>query len=119
MFNGENVFKKIVKGLGKGLSKLWERKEEIASDAIRGFKGFVKGYRSVRDNAPWYASGLLKVSMTAVEMGLTSGVKNPLLKTYYDILSGTVMDTYNLSLISYGTSKVVEHSGYDNRWFKW
>ena len=49
------------------------------SYAGKGFKGGLEDYRDVRDNSPWYAQALLKVGMTAVELGATKWIKDPVM----------------------------------------
>jgi len=60
--------------LGKAMKGLWTKitDGEIGSDIAQGFKGGLEGYRQVRDNSPWYAQAMLKISMTSVELGLTA-----------------------------------------------
>jgi RHS repeat-associated protein len=112
MFNAE------YNTLGKALKGLWNKSGEIMSDAWTGLKGGLEGYREVRDNSPWYAQGMLKVGMTAVEMGLTGWIKDPVLSIWYNSTSGVVMDTYTLDPVSIATSQISQLSNYDSRWFK-
>ncbi len=103
--------------LSKALKGLWSKKGQIVSDIGKGFKGYLHGYRQVRDNSPWYARGMLKVSMTAVEMGATAGLA-PELKFVYDANSGVWMDTIPVSPIGVLENIASSVSGYDTRWFK-
>jgi len=80
MFNAEyDTLRKAIKGL-------WTKITDgtIGSDISQGFKGGLEGYREVRDNSPWYAQAMLKGSMTAVEMGLTGWIKDPVLSIWYN-----------------------------------
>jgi hypothetical protein len=66
---------------------------------------------------PWYTQAMLKAGMTAVEMGATAGIKNPIANIWVQTVSGTYFDTQPLSVVGYVSSKAVEVSGYDNTWF--
>ena len=111
MFNGE------FDTLGKALKGLWSKKGQIVSDTGKGLKGYLHGYRQVRDNAPWYARGILKVGMTGVEMGATAGLA-PELQFVYNANSGVWMDTIPTSPIGALSYGAAELTGYDGRWFK-
>ena len=45
------------------------------SVSVQGLKGSLQGYRDVRDNSPWYAQAMLKIDITAIEIGTTSWIK--------------------------------------------
>jgi len=47
------------------------------SVSVQGLKGGLQGYSDVRDNSPWYAQAMLKIGITAIEIGTTSWIKNP------------------------------------------
>ncbi len=99
LFNAEGIFRKITKGLGKSLSKLWKRKGEIGSNIIQGFKGGFRGYRNVRDNAPWYARLMLKMGITGIEEGATGGLSG-WSKISFDMFSGAYLDSFPTSRYS-------------------
>ena len=78
--------------LKQSMAKLWDRKGEIWSDVGEGFEGGLNGYREVRDNAPIYASWMLKGAMSATEMGLTVKIPSGIIEIY-DFTSGMFFDT--------------------------
>jgi hypothetical protein len=63
----------------------------ITGDIGEGFEGGLNGYREVRDNAPAYASWMLKGAMTVTEMGLTVRVPSGIIEIY-DFTSGMAFD---------------------------
>lgn len=75
MFNAEG------KTIGQSFKQLWTKLTDgtITGDIAKGFEGGLEGYRQVRDNSPWYARGMLQVGMTAVELGATRWIKDPVL----------------------------------------
>ena len=114
MFNAEGgTFSKIWKGLSGSMSTLNDRKGEILSDAGKGLKGGLDGYRAVRDNrsgnVPLIARGMLRVSITSVELGLTSWIKDPLLYIYVNVNSGVLLDRIPLNRVAIPANLV---SGY-------
>ena len=104
--------------LGKALKGLWNKKGEIMSDAGKGFKGGLEGYRDVRDNSPWYARYLLKIGMTAVELGATKWIKDPALYIYTNVTSAIYLDTIPLNRIAIPASYIHDYSSHDSNWFK-
>jgi RHS repeat-associated protein len=117
--NSVSASNKQMTHLASGAVKLVDN---LMADMAKGFKGGLEGYREVRDNSPWYAKSLLKVSMTATELGATSWIswaKNPITYIWYNSFSGAYFDTYEYTnRISFFTSTVVDISEYDNKWFE-
>jgi len=80
------------------------------NDAGTGLRGGLDGYRAVRDNrsgnVPVIARGMLKVSITSVELGLTSWIKDPLLYIYVNVNSGFALDTIPLNPVAISSNIV-------------
>jgi len=109
MFNAEGLTMK------QSFSKLWSKITDgtIMNDAGKGLRGGLDAYRAVRDNrngnVPLIARGMLRVSITSVELGLTSWIKDPLLYIYVNVNSGFLLDTIPLNRIAIPANLV---SGY-------
>jgi len=130
LFNAEGgTFSRIWKGLTGSLSTLNDRSGEILSDAKTGLTAHVKdipkalrgglnGYREVRDNAPLVPRYMLNGAITAVELGLTGWIKDPLLYVYVNVTSGVYMDTIPLSPVAISSNIIHSYSSHDSTWFK-
>jgi hypothetical protein len=130
LFNAEGgTLSKIWKGLTGGISKVYDRKDEILSDAKTGLnahvkdipkalKGGLNGYRQVRDNAPAVPRYMLKGAMTAVELGLTKWIKDPVLYIYVNVNTGVYMDTIPLNPVSFSANRIHNYSSHDSSWFE-
>jgi hypothetical protein len=111
LFNAEGeTFSRIWKGLTGSMNTLNDRRGEILSDAGKGLRGGLDGYRAVRDNrsgdVPVIARGMLRVGITSVELGLTSWIKDPLLYIYVNVNSGFALDTIPLNSVALSSNIV-------------
>jgi hypothetical protein len=117
MFNAEGGFRE---GIKKSLNTVWGKLTDgtIGRDALQGLKGGLEGYREVRDNSPWYARGMLKAGMTAVELGATRWISDPVTYIYVNVSSGVYLDTVPLTPVGVGAQVIHYNSSHDATWFK-
>jgi hypothetical protein len=106
LFNAEGeTFSRIWKGLTGSMNTLNDRRGEILSDAGKGLRGGLDGYRAVRDNrsgdVPVIARGMLRVGITSVELGLTSWIY-----IYVNVNSGFALDTIPLNSVALSSNIV-------------
>jgi hypothetical protein len=69
----------------------------LKKDIPVALQSALDGYRDVRDNSPVVPRTMLKVSITAIEMGLTSSLKGTT-GMGYDFFSGMTFDTQPLNM---------------------
>jgi hypothetical protein len=111
LFNHNFSLKRIYKGLWKGMRGVYNKRGQILEDAGNGFKGYLNGYRDVRDNAPIGIRLWLRGTLTITEMGATAGLSGTT-KIVYDMFSGAYSDTIITS--EYGLSGYIIHGYYND-----
>ncbi len=96
LFNHNFSLKRIYKGLWKGMRGVYNKRGQILEDAGNGFKGYLNGYRDVRDNAPIGIRLWLRGTLTITEMGATAGLSG-WKAIAYDMVSGAYFDTIQVN----------------------
>jgi hypothetical protein len=108
--SSRNPFTRIATGLGNSLSTVWNRKNDISNNIVRGFQGLGSGIPKMWDNSPWYARGLLFHSsaiftVPAMEKGAWWLMMNPAATPkMLDILEGSLPGIPPASKYGYGTA---------------
>jgi len=85
----------IANGLSRDIPKVLN--SSLTEDIPIALEGGLDGYRDVKDNAPLIPRIMLKVGMTAVEIGLTGNLKGTQ-EMAYDFASGMLLDTQPLNV---------------------